>query len=246
MNKVTAYHRPTSIGAACDLIAAGGVILAGGTKLNRNSNPLDGPSVAREVVDVQALGLDQISSDGHAKAMIGACVTIQQVVDDDRLPAVVREAARREAPRTVRSTATVGGTASTAVPHSELLAALLAFGATALTASTKGTSELSLGELLADDSDQGLITEVTIETTGAAAADRVGRTPSDDPIVAVVGRLVDGALTLGIAGVAATPVLVDPSGIDDLEPPGDFRGSPEYRRHLATVLTARVAKELSP
>ncbi|MBP11548.1 MAG: hypothetical protein CL397_14180 [Acidiferrobacteraceae bacterium] len=245
MNIVMAYHRPTSIDEACNLIAAGAVILAGGTKLNRNTNPYDGPPIPRDLVDIQSLGLDQISTNGTGNVTIGACATIQQVADDDRLPPVVRDAARREAPRTIRNTATIGGTAGAAVPQSELLAALLAHGATIRTESATGAEEFDLSQVLVEGADYGLITEVTIETTGIAVAERVGRTPSDNPIVAVVGRQVDGVLTLGIAGIATVPVLADPSLMDELEPPGDFRGSTEYRRHLATVLTNRVIKELS-
>jgi CO/xanthine dehydrogenase FAD-binding subunit len=45
--------------------------------------------------------------------------------------------------------------------------------------------------------------------------------------------------------VAPTPVLVDDGSIDALDPPGDYRGSAEYRRHLAAVLSARVREELA-
>jgi CO/xanthine dehydrogenase FAD-binding subunit len=43
-----------------------------------------------------------------------------------------------------------------------------------------------------------------------------------------------------LTGVAPTPHLIDPADVDDLVPPADFRGSTEYRAHLATVLTARA------
>ena len=49
---------------------------------------------------------------------------------------------------------------------------------------------------------------------------------------------------VALTGVAATPVLVDPSALDSLDPPGDFRGSPEYRREVAGVLTKRVIAQL--
>jgi CO/xanthine dehydrogenase FAD-binding subunit len=43
--------------------------------------------------------------------------------------------------------------------------------------------------------------------------------------------------------VAATPILVQTA--DGLDPVGDFRGSGEYRRALATTLLARVLEAIA-
>jgi carbon-monoxide dehydrogenase medium subunit/putative selenate reductase FAD-binding subunit len=55
--------------------------------------------------------------------------------------------------------------------------------------------------------------------------------------------MADGTRRLALAGVAATPVLVD--GADRLDPPADFRGSSEYRRALAAILMARALEAIS-
>jgi CO/xanthine dehydrogenase FAD-binding subunit len=246
MTTITGYHKPTSIDEAVRLIQAGGSIVAGGTKSNRNTNPLDGPPPPREVVDIQALGLDSISIDGDGLATIGAFVTLQEICDSDYLPAVVREASRRAAPRTIRNAATLGGTVASRVPTSELLAAFLVHGATVQLQAADGERTISLAQALTDGIDASLITEIHIDTKGAGAAHRVGRTPSDEPIVAAVGRVgSDGDLIVAVAGVAEAPKLVDPDHLDDLQPPGDFRGTPDYRRHLASVLVSRVTQELT-
>jgi CO/xanthine dehydrogenase FAD-binding subunit len=45
--------------------------------------------------------------------------------------------------------------------------------------------------------------------------------------------------------VAATPIEANPTApTNDLDPPGDFRGSPAYRTHLAAVLSARALTEM--
>ena len=79
------------------------------------------------------------------------------------------------------------------------------------------------------------------------AVARTGRTPADVPIVAAYGRrTTDGFVAMALTGVAEHPVLVDvfdPTA--GLDPAGDFRGSREYRLHLARTLTARVMAELS-
>jgi len=114
----------------------------------------------------------------------------------------------------------------------------------------------------------GLITEVTIPGGAAgtvAAFARVGRTPADRPIVCAAARLavIDGLCAgprLALGGVAARPVRLRQveemiSGKmlgDDLlaeaatmasasvSPPSDYRGSADYRRAMAGVLTKRV------
>ena len=91
------------------------------------------------------------------------------------------------------------------------------------------------------------MTAVSLATTGKTASARVGRTPADQPIVAAVARLDPGGkLHLALCGVAHTPVLVDPHNVKAaVNPPGDFRGSSEYRRHMAATLAERVMGEVS-
>lgn len=246
MTTISGYHRPTTIDAAVRLIQEGGSVVAGGTKANANTNPLDGPPPPREIVDIQALGLDGISVDDDGVATIGACVSLQEISDLGALPAVVREASRREAPRTIRNAATLGGTIVSRVSTSELLAALLVHDASVQLHAAEGVVTVSLSQALTDGIDSGLITEVRLDTNGKGEAHRVGRTPSDEPIVAAVGRVdADGQLIVAATGVAEAPTLVDPEHLDELQPPGDFRGTPDYRRHLASVLVSRVTQELT-
>ena len=74
----------------------------------------------------------------------------------------------------------------------------------------------------------------------------MARTPADAPIVAAVARRTpDQQTLLALCGVAQTPVLVDPDDVaDSIDPPGDFRGSAEYRRAMALTLTQRVLEEI--
>ena len=56
----------------------------------------------------------------------------------------------------------------------------------------------------------------------------------------------DGRLRVALGGVDRTPVLVEPDNVKAaINPPHDFRGSREYRRHMAAVLTDRVVKDLA-
>jgi len=238
MESTARYSRPQSLREALSLLESpSAAVIGGGTRFRAR----DGSAYV-EVVDLQALGLDTISRRGDGTLTIGAVTRLQQLADCDEAPPVVREAARREAPSTLRAQASIGGCVATAAWDSELLAALLAYGARVELASEKGTTEVTLEALLArlPLASGEVITAVSLDTRGSAAVARTARTPSDRPIVAAVARRLDGVWRLALTGVAATPVLVEPGATDRLAPPGDFRGSSEYRRALAAVLSARA------
>ncbi|MEN8114785.1 MAG: FAD binding domain-containing protein [Actinomycetota bacterium] len=237
---ITQYLRPTSLDEAAALLAHRDVeILAGGTSLN--ASPPHAPVTA---VDLQALDLDGIDSQNGA-VRIGATARLQELVDSPLVPPVLRELARREAPNTIRNAATVGGTIGVGDPESELLAGLLAYGTVVTLARSGSSTEQPLDNLLDAGIPVGsIITSVTVPTEGRAAADRTGRTPMDRPIVTAVAYADGGDVRLALTGVTSRPVLVDPARIGELDPPADFRGSAEYRLHLAGVLATRVLTAL--
>jgi carbon-monoxide dehydrogenase medium subunit/putative selenate reductase FAD-binding subunit len=238
MVTASAYWRPSAMTQAFGLLERpGAVVLAGGTRLNGSS-----ATEQVEVVDLQALHLDGIRQEAGDVLRIGAMVTLQQLVDSGEVPGVVREAARRERPSTLRAQGTIGGCIATGHAESELLAALLVHEAVVHIDTSLATEAVPLERLL-DDLPLAagrLVTALTIRTAGATAAARTARTPADRAIVAAFARASDDGRRIALTGVAPTPVLVQPG--DDLHPVGDFRGSSEYRRALADVLIARVVE----
>lgn len=236
MATVSAYERPATIEEALVCLAEqDAVAVGGGTKVNatRSDTPVT-------VVDLQALGLDGIEPDGRL-LRIGATATLQQLADDHAAPIIVRCAARREQPSTLRAAATVGGCVAAADRSSELVAALLVHEATVTVLDRKESTTARLDRLLQHLPlpPGSLLTSVTIETSGETSASGTGRTRADRPIVAAFARRTpDGRRLLALTGVAATPILVEDA--EALEPPGDFRGSSEYRRALAVTLSARA------
>jgi probable selenate reductase FAD-binding subunit len=241
MVTATAYWRPSTITQTFELLARPrAVVLAGGTRLN------DGSTAEQvEVVDLQALHLDGIEPEPGDRLRIGAMVRLQELVDSDQVPAVVREAARREAPSTLRAQGTIGGCVASGQADSELLAALLVHEAAVQVELSIGSEAIPLETVLAElPLGAGLVvTAVTIRTDGAAATAHTARTPADRAIVAAFARATDGGQRIALTGVAPTPVLVQPG--DELDPVGDFRGSSDYRRALADVLMARVVERIS-
>ena len=239
---MTAYHRPSTLDEALDLLSSPGrVALGGGTTLNADREPSD-----LEAVDLQSLGLDAIRATGDGWVRVGATATLDAVRRCELLPDSLRELARFEQPSTLRTLATVGGLLAGGSAESLLLAGLLAHDARVELAGP--ASECTLAGMVAAGLPRGsLITAVTVDPSGRTATARTGRTPADVPIVAAYGRRVEGFVAMALTGVGDHPVLVDvydPTA--GLDPAGDFRGSREYRLHLAGTLTARVMQELYP
>ena len=238
MHQLVGYHRPESIAEAITLLGTPHrMAIAGGTTIRH-----DGGAAPVEVVDLQALGLSTIELTG-AQVELGATATLQALVDSELVPELIRRTARAEQPSTLRTLATVGGAIGAAESDSVLLAALLVHHASVELA---GGWTGPLQTVLHGGPPPGdLIVGVTVAAGGVTAMAATGRTPADRPIVAALARSDDDGIHLALCGVAPTPELVDPTELDHLEPPGDFRGSAGYRRHLASVLSSRVLEELS-
>ena len=168
------YVRPRTVDEALDCLSEpGAVVIGGGTKVNP-TRPVE-PVL---IVDLQALGLDGVDARADGVLTVGATTTLQQLVDEPAAPTAVRDAARREAPSTLRTLATVGGCVATADPASELLAALLVHDARVSIVSPNGTRTLELAALLADRGrlTGGIITGLTLQADGTTSIARTGRT----------------------------------------------------------------------
>jgi CO/xanthine dehydrogenase FAD-binding subunit len=240
---ITSYHRPGTLDEAVALVAAPGTrVIVEGTALT--SSVSDEVSAA---VDLQSLGLDGIEMAGES-LVIGSMTTLADLSTSPRVPVIISDLANREAPSTIRTLATVGGTVATNDHESELLAGLLAFDALVTVAQTDVTANHPLGSVLDNPQliEGSIITKISFDPRGAASAQRTGRTPMDRPIVMVVGhRGTNGHIHLAITGMGTHVVALSPGETGLLEPSSDFRGSSRYRKELATVLTKRVLADLS-
>ena len=269
MLRINQYHRPETLDDALSLLQRDktSVPLAGGTHLLPSRDPH-----VQTVVDLQALGLDELSVEGF-HLHIGAMVPLLRLVESPVVGEFLAEAARLEGPITYRNAATIGGNIATGDPLSHLLIALLALD-TQVHLRLPDPATVSLDRILDAPSkflDGGLITSVTALSADGApgvAMARVARTPRDKPIVAVAVRVTRegdlcGGVRIALAGVADRPIcpykvedrlkgqpfdkaLVNVAVanlLEDLDPPSDFKGSSDYRREMAAILTRRALLE---
>ena len=258
------YHKPQTLADALDLLAertSRRVPLAGGTHLvaaleTRQRKDVDG------VVDLAALGLSFIERDGSV-LRIGAMTPLTDVVEHPLCASlaggILLRTARYEGPLNLRNAATVGGLVALAEPDSELYAALLALAAAVVTASNEGVEVIrALHEFAALqphwERASELITEIRLPLSAADGGHaRIARTPMDRCIVAAVAVAAangvpsncaathqDGA-RIALCGVGVRPLLT--SGA--LTPPGDFKGSADYRLAMSEVVRRRALTALA-
>jgi len=238
--RAIAYHRPDSVEDAVALLNDNShQPLAGGTVLNGDDDP-----TPVTMVDLQGCGLNGISGDA-GQLRLGAMTTLHDMLNDDRVPTGLADAAQAELPSTLRTLATAGGTVATGDPDSILIAALLVHDARVELVGPSGYEMLPLADLLKAGVAAGHVitaVEVDLSEGGDCVRQSTARTPSDTPIVSATARNAgDAGVRLALTGMAAYPVLADPlDPTAGLEPISDFRGSADYRRTLAEVLAKRA------
>ena len=204
------YHRPETLQEALILLGRNDPVtvpMGGGSLLNRPSlEPV-------AVVDLQALGLDQIQRQGNRLA-IGATATLRALeesilaLEGDSLSPVLRRVILHEATPHIRNVATVAGVLVGADGRSPFATALLALDARLVVvpgfekaAQVHGqenhpgldagpgklsATEISLGNLLplrAELLRGRLITQALLPLHVRLAYEFVARTPADRPIV---------------------------------------------------------------
>jgi CO/xanthine dehydrogenase FAD-binding subunit len=262
-----AYYRPKSLEEALNQLSHPNTVpLAGGTHLLATEEGIDAA-----VVDLQDTGLATIgwSPDGD-RLVLGAMVRLVEFAEFlSLLPAhndpakLLGEAIHRAGPNTYRNVATMGGVIASRLPDSELLAALLVLDSS-LELRLPAVEMMNLATYLqSKDRPRGLITQVAIPwPIGEGAAERVARTPADQPIVSVIKWRSEGdSPRLAATGIRARPVRLLQSeaavvgGTSDeaitaaadkaratVDHPGDFRGDTGYRAEMAAVLVRRVLR----
>ncbi len=217
------YHRPDSLGGALTLLrdlGDSGVAIAGGTFFVPHRRELF--TDVEAVVDLQGLGLDYVTLDGHA-LRIGATTSLTSLIESGALDGgpfkVISETASQITPLELRNRATVGGDLCMSA-ESDLPTTLLALNAELVIASDSGSRTLPLeqfylGYLHTALQAGELVTEVRVPlpaSSAGAAFYKFKRRAIDLPVLNAAaqvvldsdGRCPSARIILGCA--APTPI----------------------------------------
>lgn len=248
---ISNYHRPKTLEEALTLLKRPDpktLPLGGGTLL---SKPI---SDTIDVVDLQALGLNQILKSGNT-LKIGATTNLQQLLENEDVPAAFKPALKLEAPLNIRNTATAAGTLVVSNGRSTFATVMLALDAKFIL--QPKDQELLFGNYLPlreSSLREKLITEIDIPLNVKLDFEFISRTPMDKPLLCVsLARWPSGRTRLVIGGFGKAPLLaLDGSQSDNFElaaknvlnESSDEWVSAEYRKDAVAILIKRCAAVL--
>lgn len=201
---------------------------------------------------------------------VSADASLQSTADEALCPPLLRQMLSLVLPWQTRNTTLVLRTLTSPRIAPQWLAGLLAVGAEVAVSADGSLDEFSLETVLRDRPDgtiEALRVPVVVPPPRWGVA-HVSRTPADEPIVAAIavvtlaGEFVD-QVRVALTGAWPEPVRLAGSpkqlvgGLLNLErirevaalvekevaPRGDFRGSEDYRREMARVMTRRALEQ---
>ena len=163
----------------------------------------------------------------------------------------------------VRHRGTLGGSLAHSDPASDLPAAVLALGGTLVAQGPNGSREIAAGDFFtgyfeSELADDEMLTEIRVPKAAGAGWNyqKFNRRAQDWAIVGVAAVQVNGATNVSLVNMGSTPVRAaaveaalagGASAADAAEQaaegtdaPTDLNASPDYREHLARVLTRRA------
>ena len=260
---ITEYHAPATVEDAAALkeqLADSAVYLAGGTEVNSTAFS----RAPEHVISLERLGLTDIRST-EAELAIGACCTIQGIIDSADVFDCIRVAGQHIVNRNIRNVATIGGQLGSNKSWGNLLPALIVLEAVVEVAARGATDAMPVSEYIAGERKE-LILRVRIpkhDRSRFVTVEKYARTANDLSVVTAAvsvareGELIDRPL-IACGGVAKHVIRLEaferalhglplPSRetIEELvgrnvSPIVDIRGGVELRRYLAGVLVAKA------
>ena len=221
------------------------------------------PSVLVDIAGVEDLSYINDCGDHFA---IGALTKHRLLETSDLLlaecPLLAHVASKVGDPQ-VRHRGTIGGSLAHSDPASDLPAAILALGGSLIAEGPGGSREIAVADFftgyfessLAEDE---MLTEVRVPKAPGASWNyqKFNRRAQDWAIVGVAAVEVDGATQVSLVNMGSTPLRAEAvesalaggasateaaeDAAEGTDAPTDLNASPDYRDHLARVLTKRA------
>ena len=253
MYSIERYHFAASLEEAYELVkkSARNRVFGGGTWLRLGKPRLS------TAIDLSRLGLNTITETDEA-VKIGASVTLRQLETSEILKKNFGGALSACVAPIVgvqfRNMATVGANVYSRAGFSDIIPVLLALDASV---TLFGAGEMSVQAFLRSDIKRDILTEITVPKRGQnAVALSHRRTATDFPQLTVcMSRTADGEYRLAVGARPGRAVLCESAAAllkagqpeqaaknvqENVSFDGNLRGSAEYRRALAGVLTVRA------
>ena len=221
------------------------------------------PSVLVDIAGVEDLSYIDDRGDHIA---IGALTKHRSLETSDLLiaecPLLAHVASKVGDPQ-VRHRGTLGGSLAHSDPASDLPAAVLALGGSLVAEGPNGQREIAVADFFTGYfesalSDDEMLTEVRVPKAPGASWNyqKFNRRAQDWAIVGVAAVEVQGAAQIALVNMGSTPIRAEAveaalaggasaaeaaeAAAEGTDAPTDLNASPEYRDHLARVLTKRA------
>jgi carbon-monoxide dehydrogenase medium subunit len=260
------YQRATSADEAISLLADGGddaKLLAGGhSLLPLMKLRLASPSLLIDIGRLRDLSYVRDAGDHVA---VGALTRHRDLETSDLLRkevGILAHTAGQVGDPQVRHRGTIGGSVAHGDPASDLPTVILALGGTLVARGPRGERTIAAQDFLRGFLETALapdelLTEIRVpKLTGGWSYQKFNRRAQDWAIVGVAAARVNGAVSVALTNMSQTPVRASAveaavasgataaeaaaAAAEGLDPPTDLNATPEYRRHLATVLVRRA------
>lgn len=264
------YSRPQSLNEALSFLAEHGDttdVFSGGTDLFVSIRAgLETPTYVMDLKGIREL--KEISFDEKTGLSIGACVTINELLEFPAVAdkyAVLFEAARELATHQLRNRATVIGNVVTASPCGDTSSPLMVLGGEVTLASAAGERTMPLSEFITGVKatlirPEEIVTKISVPTTWAGVPGgykKLKRIKGHDLGLVMVAMIRHPtALRVAVGSAAPTPVLLPDFSPDAtvqeiqaaaqkaISPIDDVRSSKEYRRFMVDVFIKRLMEEV--
>lgn len=219
------------------------------------------------LVDVGRVGDLSYIRDDNGEIAIGAVTRHRDLEVSETLrerAPILAQAAGLVGDPQVRHRGTIGGSLAHGDPASDLPAVVLALGATLVARGPNGERRIPATEffhgfletaLAADE----VLTEIRVPASPDGCYHKFNRRAQDWAIVGVAAVRHQRGASVALANMGSAPVRAEAveqalaggapaveaaeAAAEGTDPPGDISASPEFRRHLARVLTRRALEE---
>ena len=245
---------------------AAAAFLAGGTEVNRLGS--DAAADADTLISLKKCSsLDGIEKD-TGYVVIGSMCTFQQLIESDKVPAYLKEAAYFMASRTKRNMATIGGNIAAGRSDSYLIPTLASAGAVIGLCCKDGKAvKLGITEYLdrKDEFENALITSVTVPENLRLVSKRYANTAQSHAVLTMSAALTEEGIWLNGAvknvgllhfcdlekafredpDISEEKIIEMVKTCTGLHTEDDMFGSDAYKRYLIAVTAYDLHRQLA-